>query len=124
MRLWERAWLWTRRHPLQAATVLLVFGLLSAWIGTLIAANMRLDRLNDSLAVANRQLVQMGAEKDATASARELQLAAEVQCAKADELLYISDMQQAGTALRVGDMRRLQALLERHRPDSRGVSRG
>jgi eukaryotic-like serine/threonine-protein kinase len=123
MRLWERVWLWSRRHPLQAASVLLVFALLSAWIGTLIAANVRLDRLNDSLAAANRQLVQMGVEKDAAAAqAHELQLAAEAQRAKADELLYISDMQQAGTALRAGDMRRLAALLGRHHPQARRES--
>ena len=88
---------------------------------------MRLDRLNDSLAVANRQLVQMGAEKDATASqARELQLAAQAQRTKADELLYISDMQQAGTALRVGDMpaSRGTAGTSSSQFAARGVSRG
>lgn len=118
MRPWERLWFWSRRYPLRAAAVLLVFGLLFAWIATLIAANTRLDHLNESLSAVNRQLVQMGSDKDASAArARELQLTAEAQRAKADELLYVSDMQQAGTALRAGDMRRLSALLERHRPE-------
>jgi eukaryotic-like serine/threonine-protein kinase len=120
LRPWERLWFWSRRHPLRAASVVLVLGLLCAWITTLIAANMRLDRLNESLSEANRLLVQMGSDKDAAAAkAHELQLAAEAHRAKADELLYVSDMQQAGTALRAGDMRRLSALLERHRPQSR-----
>jgi eukaryotic-like serine/threonine-protein kinase len=117
VRNWERAWIWSRRHPLQAGSVLLVWGLFSAWVGTLIAANAQLGRLNDNLSAANMLLVQIGSEKEAAAArARELQLAAEAHRAKADELLYVSDMQQGGTALRTGDMRRLSALLERHRP--------
>jgi eukaryotic-like serine/threonine-protein kinase len=119
MRSWERLWYLSRRHPLQAASVLLVCGLLCAWIATLIAANMRLDRLNDNLATANARLVQMSSDKDAAAArAHDLQIAAEAERGKADELLYVSDMQQAGTALRTGDMRRLSALLDRHRPQS------
>ncbi len=119
MRPWERLWILSRRHPFQAASVLLVLGLLMAWIATLIAANLRLDRLNDNLAAANASLVQMSSDKDAAAArAHELQIAAEAERAKADELLYVSDMQQAGTALRAGDMRRLSALLDRHRRQS------
>jgi WD40 repeat protein/serine/threonine protein kinase len=117
VRPWERAWLWSRRHPLRAASVALVVFLFCAWMLTVMAANVRLNHLNDSLAGANAQLVKAGDDKDAAAvRARELQLAAERERAKADELLYVSDMQQAGTALRSGDMRRLMGLLERHRP--------
>src|SRR5580704_14544442 len=117
VRLWERAWLWSRRHPLPSAAILLVGFLFSAWILTLTAANVRLNSLNESLANANTLLVKVGNDKEAAASqARVLQLAAEHNRAKADELLYVSDMQQAGTALRSGDMRRLVSLLERHRP--------
>jgi eukaryotic-like serine/threonine-protein kinase len=119
MRPWERLWVLSRRHPFQATSVLMVLGLLMAWIATLVSANLRLDRLNDNLAAANARLVQLSSDKDAAAAqARELQIAAEAERAKADELLYVSDMQQAGTALRAGDMRRLSALLDRHRPRS------
>jgi WD40 repeat protein/serine/threonine protein kinase len=117
IRRWERAWLWSRRHPVGAASGALLVLLFSAWLVTLLAANSRLDHLNDSLATANTLLVQAVNEKDlAAVKARELQLAAERQRAKAAELLYVSDMQQAGTALRTGDIRRLASLLERHRP--------
>ena len=56
----------------------------------------------ESLEGANAQLVKAGKDKDAAAAqARELQLVAERDRAKADELLYVSDMQQAGTALQL-----------------------
>jgi WD40 repeat protein/tRNA A-37 threonylcarbamoyl transferase component Bud32 len=117
VRPWERAWLWSRRHPFRAAAALLVAFLFCAWMLTLTAANVRLHYLNESLATVNTQLVKMGNDKDtAAAQAHALQLVAERHRAKADELLYVSDMQQAGTALRSGDMRRLMSLLERHRP--------
>ena len=90
------------------------------WILTLTAANLRLNYLNESFALANTLLVKLGNDKEIAATqARELQLAAERHRAKADELLYVSDMQQAGAALRSGDMRRLMSLLERHRPQER-----
>jgi WD40 repeat protein/serine/threonine protein kinase len=124
---WERAWLWSRRYPLRAASALLITFLFCGWILTVMAANVRLNHLNvrlnhlnESLEVANAQLLKAGEDKDAAAAhARELQLAAERHRAKADELLYVSDMQQAGTALRSGDMRRLATLLERHQPRGR-----
>jgi WD40 repeat protein/serine/threonine protein kinase len=117
---WERAWLWSRRFPLRAASGLLVALLFCAWILTVTAANVRLNRLNESLEGANAQLLKAAQDKDAAAAhARQLQLAAERERAKADELLYVSDMQQAGTALQSGDMRRLMSLLERHRPRDR-----
>ncbi len=120
VRAWERAWLWSRRHPLRAVATLVIAFLFCAWILTLTAANLRLNYLNESLALANTLLVKLGNDKEIAATqARELQLAAERHRAKADELLYVSDMQQAGAALRSGDMRRLMSLLERHRPQAR-----
>jgi len=126
VRPWERAWLWSRRYPLRAGSALLITFLFCAWILTLMASNVRLNhlnvqlnQLNESLASANAELVKVGNDKVAAAAqARELQLVAERDRAKADELLYVSDMQQAGTALRSGDMRRLASLLERHRPQA------
>jgi WD40 repeat protein len=120
VRPWERAWLWSHRYPLRAASALVVTFLFCVWILTVTAANVRLSRLNDRLEGANAQLLKAGEDKDAAAAhARDLQLAAERERAKADELLYVSDMQQAGTALQSGDMRRLMSLLERHRPRDR-----
>ncbi len=120
VRPWERAWLWSRRHPLQAASGLLVVFLFCAWILTVTAANIGLSRLNETLEAANAQLIKAGIDKDAAATqARELQEAAERDRAKADELLYVSDMQQAGMALRSGDVRRLMRVLERHASQAR-----
>jgi WD40 repeat protein/serine/threonine protein kinase len=120
VRPWERVWLWSRRHPLGASLALLAGFLFSAWVLTVMVANVRLHDLNQSLASANAQLVQAGQDKDtAAAHARELQFAAEREQAKADELLYVSDLQQAGMALRSGDTRRLMNLLERHRRRAR-----
>ncbi|HEV8070754.1 MAG TPA: serine/threonine-protein kinase [Planctomycetaceae bacterium] len=120
VRPWERAWLWSHRYPLRAASSLVVTFLFCVWILTVTAANVRLSRLNDRLEGANAQLLKAGEDKDAAAAhARELQLTAERERAKADELLYVSDMQQAGTALQSGDMRRFTSLLERHRPRDR-----
>jgi len=123
VRPWERAWLWSRRHPLRAGSVLLVVFLFCAWILTVLAANVRLNGLNESLAAANDLLTKAGKDKDAAAvHAHVLQLAAERDRARADELVYVSDMQQAGTALRSGDMRRLMSLLQRHLPQSRAAA--
>jgi eukaryotic-like serine/threonine-protein kinase len=123
VRSWERAWLWARRHPLQATSATVVAFLFCIWIATVVAANLRLNSLNATLENANSLLVKAAEDKDVAAvHARELQLAAESERAKADELLYVSDMQQAGTALRSGDMRRLMSLLGRHSPQSRAAT--
>jgi WD40 repeat protein/serine/threonine protein kinase len=123
VRAWERAWLWSRRYPLRAASAMLVAFLVCAWILTVLAANRRLNHLNATLETANAQLVEAGNDKDvATAHARELQRAAERNLAKADELLYVSDLQQAGLAWRSGDLRRFMSLLERHSPQARGAT--
>jgi WD40 repeat protein/serine/threonine protein kinase len=123
VRNWERAWLWARRHPLQATSSAVVAFLFCIWIVTVIGANLRLNALNETLENANGLLVKAAEDKDAAAvRARELQLAAERDRATADELLYVSDMQQAGTALRSGDMRRLMSLLGRHSPQSRATT--
>ncbi|HEV7998685.1 MAG TPA: serine/threonine-protein kinase [Planctomycetaceae bacterium] len=122
---WERLWLWSRRHPVRAAATLLGAFLFCAWIVTVIAANVRLNYLNESLALANRLLVKVGNDKEAAAlQARELQVAAEENRARADELLYVSDMQQAGTAWRSGDIRRLVGLLKRHQPRGQDTYQG
>ena len=112
-------WLWSRRHPLRAVATLVIAFLFCAWILTLTAANLRLNYLNESLALANTLLVKLGNDKEIAATqARELQLAAERHRAKADELLYVSDMQQAGAALRIRRHAAPDESLERHRPQA------
>jgi len=64
---WERAWLWSRRHPVRAAATLLGALLFCAWIVTVTAANVRLNYLNESLATANSLLVKVGNDKEAAA---------------------------------------------------------
>jgi len=114
---WERLWRWSRRNPLQAVSALLAVVLIGIWIFTLTMANARLNKLNDRLSAANSQLNDARAISAASAShAEKLQVEAESHRRKAEELLYVSDMQQAGNAWRDGDVRRLTELLARHQP--------
>lgn len=96
---------WAGKHPAAAGLVLLSVAATLLSIAGLAAYNVRLNHLNRRL---NDALLQtQSAEKTAQQSER-----------RAQELLYVSDIKLAVEAAKNQDVRQMQQLLERHRPDA------
>jgi len=112
-----RLWRACRRNPAVASLMLGSAFLAVALIVGLTYANVWLNRLNSDLVNSNRELDQSQLKLSAALSAAQIhQREAELSKAKAEQLLYVADMREAGRAWQDDDVRNLTTLLERHQP--------
>ncbi len=101
-----------QRNPAIALLTACAIALVLTLIGVQSVANTRLNQLNEQLGISNWQLDQSRSQlRSALETSRESKTAVE-------DLLYVSDMKEAGRAWSNGDMRQLVSSLERQRPHS------
>jgi eukaryotic-like serine/threonine-protein kinase len=107
----ERSWLWACRHPEAAGLIATIIAALLLLVAGLGFYNTRLTRINERL---DHSLIESHQAQEQALSA---QRRAEQSEADARRLLYVSDMGLAAQAVRDGDVRQLNMLLSRHRPE-------
>lgn len=125
----ERAWRWTRRHPIVVALVTTIVIAIFASIGFLISRQyqLKLSGINDQLTTINGRLTTAKAELESANSqlnqslTREKKLSGQLAEAKRDleQVLYIRHVGQAYAAIQDNQTIRAQQLLEQCPEDKR-----